>query len=290
MNIPSRRLENHIRASRPPMADERSEEYREVQDIIKEEFAVMIPSLPESPRTYARTNYPVASSHFETYETFLAQPYRGPIGETWATPELAALDVGVRFSWLPFIVGTLVITDIKLIAIKDDVIAHLDREIGAQTVYVDRSGFDGIATTDVFSYDFDNPQSTQENYPINLAYTELTLADVVGNHWRYEFDEIAGAYVACSERQAKRNWLKGRSRYLIGRKVGDDAARIADLSRLVNFLLSVVQDQFPPEVQTALAALISDVPDTPSLERVAGRHKAVNTILSEIGYPNVSRD
>lgn len=287
---PSRLLEDHIKDLRPAVADERSDEYKEVQAIIREELAAFVPQMLEMPQYYAQENLPRSVYHFDTYAEFMAQPYRGPIGEEWFGPDEAALEVGPQFSWRPFLVGTLIISDLRLITLREQVIAHLDRPVVGTTVYLFRNGFDGIATTAVFSYGLAVGTIPEGATVLAPAYGEVTLADVVGNHWRYEYDKETDTFRGCSDRQAERNWLKGKLRYQIGKRVGDDGARIADYGKLIKVLLAAVFDKLTPETQAVVADLVDASPDLNSLARVVEREKAISEVIAAVGYPNVSQD
>ena len=272
----------------PNLPDPSSDDYRKIQAVIREEFARMLPLVNSTPRYLARSNYPRSVHQFDTYEAFLAQPYRGPVGEDWAGPVEAAEDAGPYFSWKPFIVGTLVITDVRLISMKENVIGHISRQIVGSTVLVEVAGNREMAPTDVFLYFLGGDAGSEDAVPVIPAYGEQTLADIIGNQWRYEYD--GNRYVACSPAQAKRNWLQGKVRYEIGARVGDEAALIADLYKLIKIILSAVQNDLSDDVKAVLAVMIANAPDLAALRRLAARGVVVKTTMHDLGYSNVSDD
>ncbi len=286
---PSNRLNEFIENRRPKKGDKKLPEQKMVQEMLIDEFTRLIPQLPQLDKHISRTNVPRSTYEFNTYEEFMAQPYRGPVGDDWIDPSLAAKDYGTEFNWRPFLVGTLMISDVRLIAIKDDVIAHLEQSVESEPVFVELNGFAGMATTSVFSYSVGAPAKPDEQfiYPLILGYGEKILADVVGNHWRYEFSEESQAYVACSPHQAKRNWLQGKIKNRMGAFVGDEWSLIADHNKLLKLILGTLTSYLSEEEREALAPMLADKPTTEDLRKIAGRDATIQKILSDLGYHDV---
>ncbi len=271
------KYEDHIRGQLPPYADERSGEHKIMEGIVREDMSMILPQLYEGPRLLSRTNYSNAGRYFDTYEEYMAQPYRGPVGNTWVWPDKALHGL----PWLPTIVGTLIVSDISLLA-QERTIPHLEQKINKKNVWVERDGFDGMATLHVFSYAVgDNPAEFKK---LNVAYGEKTLADVIGNHFRYQYDEASDSYVATTPEQAKKNWLKEKVRHEIASRVGDDGARLADYGRLIALILAAIQDSLSPEVKAALSDVIARAPQVDTVQGIADREALVEEILERMGY------
>lgn len=118
-----------------------------------------------------------------------------------------------------------------------------------------------------------------EYKPINYT-NEKTVADLYKNACAYKYDFHADAFVRLNEKEALQNSLKLVMQKKIMNISGDAFDRIADLSRLVLFLLNKVE--LSSDEQEVLAPLLEYAQDAQGLTSVFDREEAIQEYVASV--------
>lgn len=109
---------------------------------------------------------------------------------------------------------------------------------------------------------------------------EAIVADIYRNACAYKYDHHVDAFVRLAEKEALQNSLKLYMQKMIMTISGDSFDRIADLSRIVLFLLSKVE--LTPEEREAIEPLLEYAPDSQGLAGVFEREIAIQEYVASV--------
>lgn len=114
-----------------------------------------------------------------------------------------------------------------------------------------------------------------------ISYTdEKTVADLYRNACAYKYDFHEDAFVRLTEKEALQNSLKLIMQKKIMNISGDAFDRIADLSRIVLFLLS--KAQLSAEEQNIIMPLLGYAPEARGLVSVFEREEAIQEYVASV--------
>lgn len=114
-----------------------------------------------------------------------------------------------------------------------------------------------------------------------VHYTdEKIVADLYRNACAYKYDLHADAFIRLTEKEAQQNSLKLIMQKKIMNISGDAFDRIADLSRIILFLLSKVE--LSVEEQAVIAPLLEHAQEAQGLASVFEREKAIQEYVASV--------
>lgn len=109
---------------------------------------------------------------------------------------------------------------------------------------------------------------------------EATVADIYRNACAYRYDYHVDAFVRLTEKEAQQNSLKLYMQKMIMTISGDSFDRIADLSRIILFLLSKVE--LTTEEREAIEPLLEYAPDSQGLAGVFEREIVIQKYVATV--------
>lgn len=122
--------------------------------------------------------------------------------------------------------------------------------------------------------------SDYEYKRVEVTAEILTVGDLYRNAWKYAYNKESDSFVRLSETAAVQNALKFYMQKQIMETSGDAFDRIADLSRLVIFLLSKVS--LSTEEREAFSGLLAYAPTASLLSGVIKRETGIQTYVSHV--------
>lgn len=128
----------------------------------------------------------------------------------------------------------------------------------------------------------ENDQDADTALEVLLAPNHKEMADLIAFHFAYSYDFDQKGFVHVPEEVAKRNFFRLKCQYEAHRVVGNDSAAIADLVKLVTFLLQLVQNDMTEDQQALLSGFLETEISHDSLARVNSRHRALGARLKTL--------
>lgn len=117
---------------------------------------------------------------------------------------------------------------------------------------------------------------------------ETTLGDVLANSYKYTLDYAAKVWRRCTDDEADRNFNKYRVSFAIYKHTGDDGARVADLTKVVSYLVGAVSSVLNEEELDALSPFIDKGVGIDTIRRVALREAHINKLVEAYKSGNIN--